>query len=301
MAKITILIVEDEAIAAEDLSQKLSHLGYGVKGISARGEDAVLLVRDKHPDLVLMDIHLQGWMDGVEAAEIIRREYDIPIVYLTAHSDRTTWQRAKVTEPFGYLLKPFEEMELHTHIEMALYKHQTERKLRQSEERFRLALLNKPLVVFQQDRSLRYTWVHTSHPRFNPEEIVGKTDVELQPLEYAVPLSTFKNRVVETGVAERQEIKMSINGVSCWWDMTLEPWHDSAGVILGINGAAMDITERKHSEEALQVSRKKLETINQFLVGRELRMIELKKDIDELCTQLGQPRRFGPGWIDKKS
>ena len=87
-----------------------------------------------------MDIRLKGRMDGVEAAERIRRECDVPVIYLTAHSDSATLQRAKLTEPFGYILKPFEERELETHIEMALYKHQAERKLRQQREWLRVTL-----------------------------------------------------------------------------------------------------------------------------------------------------------------
>ena len=127
MNKGTLLIVEDEEIVAADLAQKLGRLGYRVSGVTPRGEEAVTLARERKPDLVLMDIRLAGRMDGVEAAEIIRREYDLPVIYLTAHSDRATLERAKLTEPFGYILKPFEELDLDTHIAMALYKHRTER------------------------------------------------------------------------------------------------------------------------------------------------------------------------------
>lgn len=131
MKQATILLVEDEEIVAADLAQKVGKLGYQVSGTTARGEEAVILARERRPDLVLMDIRLAGPMDGVAAAEIIRRECDLPVIYLTAHSDRATLERAKITEPFGYLLKPFQELELETHIAMALYKHQAERKLRQ--------------------------------------------------------------------------------------------------------------------------------------------------------------------------
>ncbi len=126
MTDTTILIVEDEVIVAADLDHKLDRLGYTVCGRTAYGEDAVALVRELGPDLVLMDIRLAGEMDGVEAAERIRRECDVPVIYLTAHADRATLDRAKRTEPFGYILKPFDERELESHIEMALYKHQAE-------------------------------------------------------------------------------------------------------------------------------------------------------------------------------
>src|SRR5208283_2579766 len=134
MSSANILIVENEAIVAADLANKLRQLGYGVSGATARGEDALLLARERGTDLVLMDIRLAGQMDGVEAAERIRKECNLPVIYLTAYSDRATLQRAKLTDPFGYILKPFEERELETHIEMALHNHQAECKLRQQRE-----------------------------------------------------------------------------------------------------------------------------------------------------------------------
>ena len=127
MPDTTILIVEDEAIVALDLARKLGRLGYTVCGSTARGEDAIALVREQHPTLVLMDIHLAGEMDGMEAAEHIRREYDVPVLYLTAHADNVALDRAKHTEPFSFIPKPFDEHELDSHIAMALSKHQNER------------------------------------------------------------------------------------------------------------------------------------------------------------------------------
>ena len=132
MPKATILIVEDEAVVAEDLSQQLARLGYTVCGITALGEEAVTLARERRPEVILMDIQLKGRMDGIKAAEQIRRDGKAPVIYLTAHSDSATLQRAKLTGPFGYILKPFEERELETQIEIALYKHKLERDLRQS-------------------------------------------------------------------------------------------------------------------------------------------------------------------------
>ncbi|RJX29678.1 MAG: PAS domain S-box protein [Desulfurivibrio sp.] len=130
MNKTAVLIVEDEAIIAADLAAKLQRLGYGIAGIAAGGEEAVRLAGQLRPHLVLMDIRLEGAMDGVAAAETIRGEHDLPVIYLTAHSDQATLARAKVSGPFGYILKPFEERELATHIELGLYKHQADRQLR---------------------------------------------------------------------------------------------------------------------------------------------------------------------------
>ena len=134
MANTRILIVEDESIVAKDIQTSLTGLGYTVVGIVAFGEEAVERVGELKPDLILMDVMLKGAMDGIEAAERIRREHSVPVVYLTAYTDDDTLRRAKVTEAFGYLLKPFEDRELRTTIEMALYKHTMERKLRESRE-----------------------------------------------------------------------------------------------------------------------------------------------------------------------
>ncbi len=132
-----ILIVEDEAIIAADIAGKLGRLGYEIAGTAMRGPEAVALAHEHRPDVVLMDIHLIGPMDGIEVAERIR-ECDLPVIYLTAHSDVATLERAKLSGPFGYILKPFDERDLQTQIEMACLRHQTEQALRDSEEQLRL-------------------------------------------------------------------------------------------------------------------------------------------------------------------
>ena len=137
--QVRILIVEDETIVALDLKNSLTILGYDVVGMATSGLQAVEKAKKERPDLVLMDIILKGEMDGVQTARAIRSHLNIPVIFLTACVDEKTLQRAKVTEPFGYLIKPFEERELHSHIEIALYKHRMERELRESEERYFLA------------------------------------------------------------------------------------------------------------------------------------------------------------------
>ena len=125
-----ILVVEDEHIIALDIQTRLKKLGYNVPVVASTGAGAIQKAEQNRPDLVLMDIHLKGDMNGTEAAEQIRTRFDIPVIYLTAYADETTLERAKVTEPFGYVLKPFEERELHTVIEMALYRHKLDERVR---------------------------------------------------------------------------------------------------------------------------------------------------------------------------
>lgn len=127
------MVVEDEKIIANDISYSLEMLGYHVVATVAYGEDAVARASELRPDLILMDIRLKGKLDGIGAARQIQAQMDIPVVYLTAMADEQTLQRAKVTEPFGYLLKPFDDQELRITIEIALYRHKLEQKLKANE------------------------------------------------------------------------------------------------------------------------------------------------------------------------
>ncbi len=127
MTKANILIVEDEGIVAQEIQGRLQAFGYRVAGIFDNGNEAIRAADRTRPDLVLMDIRLKGEMDGMEAADKIRTRFKIPVIYLTAYSGRETVQQAKITEPFGYITKPFEDKDLHAVIEMALYKHKVEK------------------------------------------------------------------------------------------------------------------------------------------------------------------------------
>lgn len=133
MAKTQILVVEDNNIVVMEIEDRLESMGYAVSAMASSGEEAIKKAGELYPDLVLMDIGLKGDIDGVEAAEEIRARFNIPVIYLTAYADVNTLQRAQITEPYGYILKPFDETQLHSTIEMALYKHQMEKKLQESE------------------------------------------------------------------------------------------------------------------------------------------------------------------------
>ncbi len=124
-----ILIVEDELLVAEDIAFRLRSLGYKITDLVISGEEVIPSIEKEKPDLILMDIMLNGALDGIQTHEIINKKYSIPLVYLTSYSDEKTFSRAKLTQPFGYIIKPFEERELHTVIEVALYKHSMEMRL----------------------------------------------------------------------------------------------------------------------------------------------------------------------------
>ena len=135
-----ILIVEDNAIVAADIKTRIDKMGYQVTDCVTRGENALESVSGRVPDLILMDIKLKGKMSGIETASSIRASRDIPVIYLTSYSDDETLEQAKLTDPYGYIIKPFEDQELRTAIEISLHKHQAERRLKESEQWFKTTL-----------------------------------------------------------------------------------------------------------------------------------------------------------------
>lgn len=142
---IKIMIVEDELIVSRSLEQRLNEEGFNVVATASSGEEAIELSRKVTPDLILMDIKLLGQLDGIQTATLIKRQQDIPIIYLSAYADDEIITKATLTDPFGYVLKPYEVRDLKMTIRIALYKHELERKLKQSEEKFRILFHHSPL------------------------------------------------------------------------------------------------------------------------------------------------------------
>ena len=143
MAKTKVFILEDENIVAKDIEQSLKKLGYDVIGIASSGEKLIeLLNSGLQPEIFLMDIMIKGEMDGIEVAEYVKKKYSLPIIFLTAYADEDTLSKAKITEPYGYILKPFKEIDLHTTIEMALYKHQKTAEMKKELHVYSLSLIH---------------------------------------------------------------------------------------------------------------------------------------------------------------
>ena len=254
MNKSSILVVEDEALIAADLVQTLFSLGYKVHKPVATGEDAIRSAKTKKPDLVLMDIKLIGDMDGIETAEKIRAFADIPIVYLTAFTDDTRLSKAQLTEPYGYILKPAHKHVLHGTIEMALYKHALDRKLKESEEKFRTLAESCPfaIAIYQGEY-----WVYT-----NPagEQISGYSADELYTMHYwDFVAPEFQSFVKESGKKRqtRESVPRSYDFRIITKDGS-EKWIALSGssIIFRERPAGLitvvDITDRKRAEAALK-------------------------------------------------
>ena len=180
-----ILVCEDERIVAEDVKARLLTLGYSVLGIASSGKEAIKKASELRPDLILMDIILEGKMDGIEAATKISTRFNIPVVFVTAYADDKTLERAKITEPFGYLLKPFEDRDLHTTIAIALHKHKMDKTLREKEDRLRRTLedtvyalssaveMRDPYTVGHQKRVTQLANAIASDLGFSEDQIEG--------------------------------------------------------------------------------------------------------------------------------
>lgn len=143
MPKTNVLVVEDESIVSKDIQHSLKKLGYNVVGAASTGERAFELASQEKPDIILMDIMLKGEMNGIDTAQKVKEELQIPVIYLTAYADESTLEKAKVTEPYGYIIKPFKEVDLHTSIEMALYKFSKEKEVLKARDLFYSLIENK--------------------------------------------------------------------------------------------------------------------------------------------------------------
>jgi signal transduction histidine kinase len=174
MSDIRILIVEDEAIVAEDISSCLERIGYQVVGVVSTGENALLTAARTQPDLVLMDIMLQGDMDGIQATHLIRTNLQLPVVYLTANADEHTLERAKITGPFGYILKPFKERELRAAIEIALSRHQAEVEVKKA-----LAQAQTERLQAQESNALKSQYLSMASHEFRTPLSVIKMAAEI--------------------------------------------------------------------------------------------------------------------------
>jgi diguanylate cyclase (GGDEF)-like protein/PAS domain S-box-containing protein len=263
MSKATILIVEDEIVVAQDIQLILIQLGYKALDPVPSGEAALANLEKANPDLVLMDIHLIGELDGIATAELIRQRLDVPIIYLTAHSDDATLRRANVTAPYGYILKPFEERELAIAVDIALYRHRIEQKLHQMERWLASTIKSMGDAVLTADLHGRVTFMNQIAEEltgWNSGEALGRNFGEVLKLVDSHTREALPN-LVQRVIQEEMVIEIGANTLLVTRDGMERPIGDSAapiwdneGNIVGVVIVFRDVAVRKQVEEQLRYS-----------------------------------------------
>lgn len=257
MEKTKILIVEDEWITASDIKDSLEKLGYDIVKIVATGEEAVQFVKEYRPDLVLMDIVLHGKMDGIEAAGKIQSDFNVPVMYLTAYSDNETLKRAKITDPFGYIIKPIRIREAYILIEMAINKSKTEKKLRESEAWFSTTLASIGDAVIATDTKGMITFINPVGQlltSWKQEDACGRYFRDIIKIINNV---TRKDedcpvmKVINSGsaISLKNHTLVNRDGKNTFIGDSAAPIVNDEEKIIGVVFVFSDITEQKRAEE----------------------------------------------------
>jgi signal transduction histidine kinase len=310
-----ILVVEDESIVAFNLQQRLSMLGYDVPAIAVSGQESIDLVSQMQPDLVLMDIHIQGDMDGIEVAAKLRETHAVPVIYLTAYSEDSTLDRARKTQPYGYLLKPFSERELHATIQMAFERQRLENELNDSRRLLQQALDAASLGVMELDKN---TTTITPSPR--TADLIGwPRDQPLTLTDLLARVDANERDVIAAKLHHclkdlmhfSEEFRVLAEGSTPRW-IKIDAGHVSDQRVTGV---VQDVSERKQSELRLKSLNESLEhlvtartdQLNQSLKELEAFSYSVAHDLrapvraiiglSEMLLQT-QPTRFDPDGID---
>jgi PAS domain S-box-containing protein len=270
--KASIFIVEDELIVADDIRETLKNMGYSVLGIAKSGEEALEKVKELHPELVLMDIHLAGNMDGIETAGLIHTQFDIPVIYLTAYADNNLLERAKVTEPYGYILKPYNDREIQSVIEMALYKHQMAGKLKERDRTIEALLNTTPDAMLLLDNNgnvLSVNGTMAERLKKKPKDLLQMTINDLLSTGAITVQLAEAERAVRSG--KPASFIEEVNNRS--FENNLYPVFDSKESVTKIAVYSHDIT-------AIKAAERELGQLNEQLLNEKEELIKFTAAID---------------------
>ncbi len=257
-----VLIVEDESIVAMDIQARLRQMGYSAPAVASTGIEAIERVQEFKPDLILMDINLKGDMDGIEAAAHIKEIRDIPVIYLTAYADDDTLNRAKVTSPAGYILKPFEERELQITIEMTLFRSQAEQSLRTSEARTSLLLDAIPDLMFELDNDgtvVNYRPPSIGRSMDADDELVGQTIDQLFPESAGDSIRRGLLAAIETDGIETVHYELPAGSETLHYEARLKALDQDRVLCI-----TRDVTERRLYEQGLLTAKERAEEVSRL-------------------------------------
>ncbi len=286
--KARILVVEDEQVVAEDIARILRSFGYDVPAIVSSGEAAVKIAEEKIPDLVLMDIMLEGELNGIGAAGQIYSRFGIPVVYITAYADDERLEKAKLTGPFGYILKPFEGKELYSSVEMALYKYKMEKALVENERRYRLLAENISDVIWTMDQDMRLTYIspsitnltgYTVDERINLslDKVLTPASLELVSKVLKEELAIEASGLQDPSRARVMELeKVRKNGSTLWTEVKVSFIRSRENSSIAFVGITRDITERRQAKEELEQSYEKLKNVLDGTINALASVVEMR-------------------------
>jgi PAS domain S-box-containing protein len=277
------MVVEDEGVIARDIKKTLEKEGYSVPATVSSGDKVIEMVSKTHPDLILMDIMIEGSIDGVEAAGQVQERFDIPVVYLTAYGDDSTLQRARITEPYGYILKPYESRELHVAIEIALYKHKMERKLKESEQWLATTLGNigdavivadmEGLIMFMNPAAEGLTgWIQKDALGNKLNEVCKIVDKQSH-----VQISDLVKKALQNSIVSNPKgntILIARNKKEIFIDYSAALNRDKKRGVIGVVLNFRDITEYKRMEDQI---REYNEDLKKIVEERTTRIKELER------------------------
>lgn len=274
METVRLLLVEDNSITAMDIQDRLAAMGYQVLGTFASADMAIQWTGKLDPDLVLMDIVLKGELDGIYAAQQIHARFEVPVVFVTAHSDAQTLERARLAEPYGYVLKPFDDRELHTAIEMALHKHTMESRLKES-ERWLAATLNSigdAVIATDADACVKFmNPVAEVLTGWRQADAMGKPIADVARVVQEGSRTPAESPVMAalragTSVSPIEDVLLvSADGRQVPIGHQAAPIRDDEGALNGAVLVFRDISERRRAELAARQYTAELETRNDEL------------------------------------
>nr|WP_319537847.1 response regulator [uncultured Methanospirillum sp.] len=312
-----ILIVEDEFITAMDLAENLEFMGFSVAATTDTAEEVLSLALEHSPDLILMDINLKGEMTGIEASNLIKNNLDIPIIFLTGQSDDVTISKAIESEPFGYLIKPFDDRSLKTSIAMALYKYSVEQKIKSSELRYRTIAESSDNFIAILDAELKFEYINNaglSLLQTIPDRVIGSSISDYISSPFVEEIVQEIHNVIQLNEKRHVQGQLIIKDQEMWIDSTLIPLNQDCSDRSQILWIANDITDsvrlqNKLNEEGIIQIEKNMEQFQ--ILNDEIRnplsiiatcvsldeppsgpqILKAVKRIDDIVTQLDK------GWI----